>query len=797
MKAAANREPDNDISADRLSRLAEACLRIASNLDIDAVLQGVIDAARSLTGARYGALVSFDGSGDIRDLVTSGMTPEERRRMGPLPKGLGLLGYLNEVPRPLRLRDIASHARSVGFPENHPPMKTFLGAPVRHLGESVGNIYLTEKEGGREFTSDDEDTLVLFAAQAATAIANAHRYREERQVRSQLETVVQASLVGIAVVDADTRNVVMINREMQRIFGVTPQFSNSLASYRQRVTHRYPDGSVFPIDRLPLERALQGGESLYAEEVVLHRTDGGMITVLMNAVPIRLDDGRIEAAVVTVQDMTPMEEMERQRAEFLAIVSRELRTPLTAIKGSATTMLGSRYPLSIAETRQFLRIIDDQADNMRHLINDLVDMTQIDVGTLTVDLEPTDVEDLLDSAKEEFLGEGMRNHIQVDLAPDLPRVTVDKQRILQVLRTLLTNASEYSPDSSTIRVSASPEDVYVAISVEGEGTGVAEDRLSHLFKRFSWIDGEDKGRSIEHGLGLAICKGIVEAHGGRISVESGGPGRGARFTFTVPVADETDYSVETDSSQIAAHSRQSERDQARILAVDEDPQTLRHLRSALSEAGFTPVVTGDPDEIERLMEVKQPHLVLLDMTQPWTNGVELMERIRKISGAPVIFVSGHGSGQNMDRAFELGAADYVVKPFTPTELAARIRAALRRRASPVQTEPPEPFVLGGLTIDYAERLVTVAGRQVQLTATEYNLLFEFSAAAGRVLTYEQLLRRVWGPVYSTDVRIVHTYIKQLRGKLGDDARHPTYIFTEPRVGYRMPNQRQPLGAAEE
>ena len=125
------KEPDpkpplNEIPADRLSRMADVCLSIASNLNIDAVLQGVIDGARSLTGARYGALVSFDDSGGIRDLVISGMTPEELQGMGSPPKGLGLLGYLNEVPRPLRLRDIASHPKSVGFPDNHPPMKTFM-----------------------------------------------------------------------------------------------------------------------------------------------------------------------------------------------------------------------------------------------------------------------------------------------------------------------------------------------------------------------------------------------------------------------------------------------------------------------------------------------------------------------------------------------------------------------------------------------------------------------------------------------------------------------------------------------
>ena len=794
MKAAAKREPDNDIPAERLSRMAEACLRIASNLDIDAVLQGVIDGARSLTGARYGALVSFDDSGGIRDLVTSGMTPEERQRMGDPPKGLGLLGYLNETPRLLRLRDIASHPSAVGFPENHPPMKTFLGAPIRHLGEPVGNIYLTEKEGGREFTPEDEDTLVLFAAQAAMAIANALSYRAEQRARADLEALINISPVGVLVFDAKTGDLVSSNEETRRIVGKLNAPGRSVKQLLEVMSLRTMDGRDIPLDELPTAKALRSGETVLADEIVIHLPDGRAITTLVNARPIYRDDGEAVSVVATMQDITPLEETKRQLTDFLGMVSHELRTPLSAIKGSAASALGATHPLDPTESRQFFRIIDEQADHMRYLINGLVDMTQVESGTLSVIPEPTDLEDLIEQAREAFAGEGVTNTIAVDVAPDLPRVMADRQRIFQVLKNLLTYASEHSPESSGIRVSVSPEDVFVAVSVEYEGRGLRTDRLPHLSRQFSRTEGQDMGsRNGRDGLGLAICQGIVESHGGRISAETGGAGRGARFTFTVPVVDEIAYNAETGSAQAG----QAAKGQARILAVDVDPQAQRYIRNVLSEAGFTPVVTGNPDDIERLMESEQPHLVLMDMTPPWTDGFELMERVRKTSDVPIIFLSGQGGGQNMDRAFELGAADYVVKPFTPTELTSRTKAALRRRESPAQTGPPEPFVLGDLTIDYAERVVTVAGRRVQLTATEYKLLFELSAATGRVLTYEQLLRRAWGSLYSTDVRIVHTYIKQLRGKLGDDARHPTYIFTEPRVGYRMPNPRQPLGAAEE
>ena len=181
-------------------------------------------------------------------------------------------------------------------------------------------------------------------------------------------------------------------------------------------------------------------------------------------------------------------------------------------------------------------------------------------------------------------------------------------------------------------------------------------------------------------------------------------------------------------------------EQAHVLVVDDDPQILRYVRNTLSEAGYVPIVTGDPEKVEILINVEQPDLILLDLLLPGIDGFELMQRIPRMSDVPVVFLSARGRDQDIARAFEMGADDYIVKPFSPTELVARIRAALRRRA--VSAAALESFVLGELAIDNARRLVTLEGNPLRLTETEYRLLAELSANAGRVLTNEQLLPRV-------------------------------------------------------
>ena len=542
-------------------------------------------------------------------------------------------------------------------------------------------------------------------------------------------------------------------------------------------------GREISLQEFPLTQLLNDAETVRAEEIVVQMPDGRSVSALMNATPIRSEAGEVTSLVVTLQDMTPLEDLERLRAEFLATVSHELRTPLTSIKGSVTTLLDTSAALNPAEILQFHRIINSQTDRMRELISDLLDVARIDTGTLSVSPEPTDVAILVAEAQNAFLSVEPTRKLQIDLSPDLPWVLADRLRILQVLNNLLSNADRHSDETSTIHVTVARESSHVAISVADEGRGVSVERLPHLFRKFIRIEGDDRRNDVEGtGLGLSICKGIVEAHGGRIWAESDGPGMGARFTFTIPVTEEPQSTAASSALLPARSSRQAEDMQARVLVVEDDLQALRYVRDVLSRAGYVPVATENPEEALRLAQGENPHLALLDLVLPGIDGIDLMKKIRDVTDVPVIFLSAYGRDEIVTRALDSGAVDYVVKPFSPTELVARIRVALRNQAA---SRSPEPFVLGELVMDYARRSVTLGGSPVQMTAIEYRLLVELSANAGRVLTYDYLLRRVWGAENSGDLRPMRTALSSIRRKLRDDADNPTYIFTEPRIGYRM------------
>ena len=201
----------------------------------------------------------------------------------------------------------------------------------------------------------------------------------------------ESSPVGVMVVDATTRTFASVNQEAERILGMSPEPGSTLVRYHEVAIYRRTDGKRYESHERPLARALDRGEVVRAEEILLDRPGGGATMVLANATPIYSDDGSIVSAVAVIQDMTPLEEIERLRNEFLAMVSHELRTPLTTIKGCTGIVLGSSDPLDITEILQYFRMIDEQSDHLRDLVNNLLDMTQIEAGALSVAPKPADV----------------------------------------------------------------------------------------------------------------------------------------------------------------------------------------------------------------------------------------------------------------------------------------------------------------------------------------------------------------------------------------------------------------------
>ena len=206
------------------------------------------------------------------------------------------------------------------------------------------------------------------------------------------------------------------------------------------------------------------------------------------------------------------------------MVSHELKTPLTAIKGSAAIALDSEREPSLEETRELFEIIDEQSDRLRDLIDNLLDITRIEAGSLTVQPESVDIADIVRDAVSVFSRGGAGQSIEVDIPDDPPRVQADRRRLVQVLSNLLNNASKFAPDRSEIAIEIRPGDDQVTVSVRDQGRGIARDKLPYLFKKFAQVHDDAQSRLGGSGLGLAISRGLIEAQGGRIWADSEGEG---------------------------------------------------------------------------------------------------------------------------------------------------------------------------------------------------------------------------------------------------------------------------------
>jgi DNA-binding response OmpR family regulator len=224
---------------------------------------------------------------------------------------------------------------------------------------------------------------------------------------------------------------------------------------------------------------------------------------------------------------------------------------------------------------------------------------------------------------------------------------------------------------------------------------------------------------------------------------------------------------------------------ATILAVDDEPHVLKLLKANLESSGYIVLTAADGEQALQLVEDGLPDLVILDLMLPKMDGYAVCQHIREFSAVPVIMLTARSAQVDLIHGFEVGADDYLTKPFSVTELLVRVQAVLRRSKWPEEIVSHQSFNCGPITIDFAQHRVTVGEDAVKLTPTEYRLLTYMASNANRVIMHRELLRAVWGPEYGEETEYLRVYIRYLRQKLEPDPSHPHYLLTQPGAGYML------------
>jgi PAS domain S-box-containing protein len=534
----------------------EAALTIATELNLEAVLQRIIDLAREVVPARYAALGVANRDGRLEQFLVSGISEEDRAKIGPLPEGHGLLGTLIREGRPLLVPVISADPRSVGFPPHHPPMRSLLGVPILHGSRTLGNLYLTERLDDRPFTERDLGALQVLAAHAATAIDRAHLYRQleasgqrAEEQRDQLRVILDNLPSGVLIHSRQDGIELANEAAIGMIFGKMAPGA-TLPVYGRDFRLLRLDGMPLTTEERPGQRALRG-EAVRNQQVLIERVDGARLPVLAQASPLNNTDGTVTRAVVVYQDITQLREGEQLKDDFLSLISHEFRTPLTAIHGGAH-LLAQQGEMLDANTRQeLLHDIVTESGRLDRMLANMLSLAETMAGRLSPTTEPVLLTPLVQRVSAEVGARTPNIDLDAAVPEDLPPAEGDPELLEQILRNLYENAIKYSPSGGTIRTTASATDAMIRIDVSDQGSGIAAEHVHQLFQRFRRPGADPTVRGM--GLGLYLSRLLVAAQGGTISAHSPGVGQGSTFTVMLPIAqgwsDEANSSIDRESTR--------------------------------------------------------------------------------------------------------------------------------------------------------------------------------------------------------------------------------------------------------
>ncbi len=354
----------------------------------------------------------------------------------------------------------------------------------------------------------------------------------------QRELILESVGDGIYGIDLEGR-LTFINQAGARALGYAPEQLTG-RDLHDVIHHSHADGTPYSKSTDPILQALRRCESIRMRDEVFWRKDGTAFPVEYSANPI-LEEGRISGLVVAFQDVSERRRLEHMKDEFISTVSHELRTPLTSLRASLGLISSGTLDKRPEKQRQMIDMAIVNSDRLIRLVNDIVDFDKVERGMLPLYRQPAEAIDLLRRAADVAYNAASQARITVRVEAPALRVLADEERILQVLNELVTNAIKFSPPQTSIRLTAEPRAKggegadEVTFAIEDQGRGIPAEKLERIFERFQQGDASDSRALGGTGLGLALCRSIVEQHNGRIWVEST-PGQGSRFQFTLPAA---------------------------------------------------------------------------------------------------------------------------------------------------------------------------------------------------------------------------------------------------------------------
>jgi PAS domain S-box-containing protein len=495
---------------------------ITAQLDLSSLLNLVITYAVEMLAGTSGLIAIYDDeSNDLLRIRASSQLPREIwPAFAPL---LALpVGDLTRHGVAV-LRDVAS---DTGL-----SLRQMIALPLAFRQSAVGVIYVFRAALNVDFSTNDRQLLQDFANQAAIAVSNARLYQGVLREKQRLDAMIEQSADGAMIIDNRWR-ITTFNQAMQQLTGWSREEAIGRPCAEVLGIHSTQGLNICLTD-CPLQRRPLADNPMVEGRITSR--DGREIFVQSRYSPQHSPGGGFLGAIANVRDITAQRREAELQNTFISVISHELKTPVSIIKGYASTLARQDASFSQETLREGLTVIEEEADRLARHIQDLLDVSRVAAGGVRLDRSDFPFATLAADVVRGFAAQAEgKFEFELRIPDDMPPIHGDYERLRQVLSNLVSNAVKYSPDGGTIRIGARAEGDVAIAYVSDQGIGIAPDEQEQIFDRFYRVDNRLRRQTQGSGLGLYLARAIIEAHTGRIWVESQ-LGRGSRFLFTLPL----------------------------------------------------------------------------------------------------------------------------------------------------------------------------------------------------------------------------------------------------------------------